>query len=1198
MSNRRLLQSISILVLFIAGFTQTLMADVTGKIIGTVVDPTGAIVLGAKVTLRNPSTGLERHIQTDATGSYEFLLVPPADNYVVTVEAAGFRTELQDHITLLVNQVYRTDFRLQLGTTSQTVEVSAEAAQVETTSNQLGDVIQSRKMEDLPLNGRSYIDLLGLQTGVIPITSSEATTGTVSGNLSSGTFSVNGQRESSNGFLVNGGDVEHTEQNGASIVPTLDSIQEFRVLTNSFDAEYGRFSGAIVNVITKSGTNEYHGDVYEFLRNNAFDSRNYFDLNQSNILTGQQIPGSALASLKQSQYGGTIGGPIKKNRLFFFTDFQGTNLVSGDSTGNITVPSLLERGGNFSDVGTTGYNPLTGVVRGDNLPGHMAQTLSSRLGYAVNPGEPYWVAGCNTAANAAAGMCVFPNQTIPQAAWSPAAKGTEQFIPSPTLTANGTPYFSSSAYKNTLRDDKLGAKIDWSTAHTGMWSVYYHFDNTNVVNPFGGGNVPGFVATSPTRAQQVDLSNTLSPNPTTVNEARVNFTRTAITSGLATGSGLGDYSTYGFVDGGLGLIHTPPTPQGVPEISLALTGVSFGVDIPSVINDSDWQFVDNVSKVSGRHTLKFGADFRHFNDATRFRPNNGSYTFQGTETGNDFADYLLGAPDQFIQYSEEDEDPRSKYIGIYAQDSFKFRSNFTVNYGLRWEVSQPWADTQGRIQAFVPGLQSTRFTDSPTGWVFPDDPGIPSTLSPTRYKNFNPRLGLAYSPKSSGGILGKLFGGPGKSSIRSSFGIFHTIYEEQTFLQETGNPPFGIYFPDSLTYLEQPYKARTSGVDPGQRFPWVPPTKNTSFESYLPIGFVTTAKTDNVLPYAEHYNLTFQREISSSMTMTLAYVGTLGHHLVGQIEADPGSPSKCLQIRALALAAGQSGSECGPFGEDTIYNVNGQTFNGTRRYSVTSGRYLSDGLLDFSGSVLWAATFANSDYNSLQATLEKKVGNGRFLAAYTYGKSMDNDSAYSTEGVNPYDYDLTRALSAFDMTHNFVVSYVYALPLEKLTKSSNRFATKMLGGWSVNGITRFTSGLPVGIHESGDNGLVGSEAATFNGVDQPDWNGQTITFSNPRKSANDQWFSTTQFSPQQLGVVGTASRRFFHGPGLNNWDLGVLKTTHITERMTLEFRAEFFNIFNHAQFNNPTGDFASPTFGEVTSARAPRIGQLALKLNF
>ena len=320
--------------------SSVLHAEVTAGIQGTVTDPSGAIVPNATVTLKNPDTGLDRHIQTDTSGTYQFLSVPVGDKYVLEVEAQGFRKSVQTGIKLLVNQNYRADFVLVVGAVSQTVDVSTTTTQVDTSSTQLGDVIESKKMTGIPLNGRSYVDLMGLQAGVIPVSSGASDHDRfVSGNRNTGQVSVNGQRETSNSFMVNGGDVEESVQNGASIVPTLDSIEEFRLLTNSFNAEYGRFSGAIVNVVTKSGTNEIHGSVYEFLRNEKLDSRNYFDQERG--------------VFKRNQFGGTIGAPVVKNKVFFFGDYQGTREIRGLSSGLISVPSLLERTGDFSDLSTT-----------------------------------------------------------------------------------------------------------------------------------------------------------------------------------------------------------------------------------------------------------------------------------------------------------------------------------------------------------------------------------------------------------------------------------------------------------------------------------------------------------------------------------------------------------------------------------------------------------------------------------------------------------------------------------------------------------------------------------------------------------------------------------------------------------------------------------------------------------------------------
>jgi hypothetical protein len=500
------------------------MGDVYGVIVGTVTDPSGAVVPGAKVVLRNANTGLSRQTVTDSTGDYEFLVVPVGQGYSVEVEARGFRKASRSDIKLLVNQDYRADFRLAVGSTTQEVSVSANAAQVETVGTQLGNVIEDQKMQALPLNGRSYLDLMDLQAGVVPETTGVNTGLAISGNITGGLLSVNGGREDANLFMVNGGSVEENNQNGASILPTLDSIQEFRLLTNSFDAEYGNFSGSIMNTITKSGTNEFHGTAFEFLRNQDLDARNFFDYNQQNPVTGQEIPNSAIGLFRQNQFGGVLGGPILKDRLFFFIDYQGTRTAQGTSTGVIDVPSILERNGDFSDVSTTGYAALTGVVRGDNNPadGAMPTVLSQELGYTVKSGEPYWVPGCTTQADAVAGVCVFPNQIIPQSAWSAPAKALLKYIPTPTGTlSNGAPFFSTSAFPTTTQDDKFAPRIDFVSKATGNWMFYYQFDNATVLSPYPNSNIPGFSATIPSRAQDVNMSNTRILSNSSVNEFRV-----------------------------------------------------------------------------------------------------------------------------------------------------------------------------------------------------------------------------------------------------------------------------------------------------------------------------------------------------------------------------------------------------------------------------------------------------------------------------------------------------------------------------------------------------------------------------------------------------------------------------------------------------------------------------------------------------
>ena len=1187
----------TVFVLAVIFFTVSpLRADVTGAILGVVMDPSGAAVPGASVSLRNSSTGFSRQATTDPTGSYEFLAVPIGSDYSVEVEAAGFRKSTQTGIILLVNQRYRADFQLMVGALTQTIEVSAAAAQVESTSTQLGDVIVSNKMETLPLNGRSYTDLLGLQAGVTPIASIVANTGRpASGDLNPGTLSVNGERESANSFLVNGGDVEEGLTQGASIVPTLDSIQEFRLLTNSFDAEYGKFGGAIVNVLTKSGTNSFHGDIYEYLRNAKLDSRGFFDLNQLNPVTGQQMPGTAIGEFTRNQFGGAGGGPILKNRLFFFVDYQGTRDIEGVSTGIIDVPSPEERGGDFSDVGTTHYNALTGTVQGDNAPGDFAQTLTNRLGYQVLAGEPYWFSGCTSTT-----QCVFPGQVIPQSAWDPAAKGMLQFIPSPVGTLGGTPFFSTTANKSDATDDKGAIRIDLNTQRTGMWSAYYHMDNSSVVAPYAsaagnGANVPGFPVITPSRAQQFNLSNTRNFGSSMVNEARINYTRDALIWDEPDG-GLGNLANYGFETTGMGIIPSNPAYVGPPSTSLSIMGPTWGIPEGTTGQyNNTFQISDNVSKIVGRHTLKFGGDGRYLqiNERNTYTPN-GYFTFNGGETGNDFGDYLVGAPNFFNQTSRQFLDSRTKYYGVYGQDTYKIKPNLTLNYGLRWEVSEPFYDTENKIMTFQAGEQSDIYPQAPTGWVYPGDKGIPTSLTPTRYHNWGPRVGLAYSPGSSSGLLGAIFGGPGKTSIRTAFGIYYTSVEDETLFMVVGNPPFGLwYVSPTLVYLDEPYKDRLRNNDPGQRFPFTipPPGANVSFDEYLPMSSIQLMEPNDTLPYSEHFNFTIQREIKNSGILTVGYVGTRGHHLPVLSSMNPGNAALCLQIAALYAAADQPGG-CGPYGEDSIYQIDGQTFYGTRPYSVTSGRGLSLGRLDF-GENEYFATKTNSNYNALQVTLEKRVGALRLLSAYTWSKSLDNASG-TVDYINPFNPRAAKSLSAFDMTNNFVTSYSYDLPFQRMTASHLAPVRKLFEGWDLTGITRFSTGQPVSLTESGDLSLCNCPALDF-----PNYSGAPMQFYNPRVSSTHQYFSAAPFSSEALGVPGNANRRFFHGPGLNNWDMALHKTTHISERFSAEFRAEFFNIFNHAQFNNPPGDYASPTtFGMIQGARAPRIGQFALKLHF
>ena len=1176
--------SILIVLILLVG-ANVLRADVTGSILGTVRDSSQAVVGGVRIVATNLQTNLTRETVSAVDGSYRILALP-VGTYKITATATGFRQFNATDIELKVNDQLRVDITLEVGSLQTEVNVAANAVQVETESTQLGDVIDSKKMLSLPLNGRSYLDLLGLQAGVVPVTSgSMQQDRPVSGGYSTnaGNLSVNGQRETANAFLVNGGDVSEGRNLGAGLIPNLDSIEEFRLITNSFDAEYGKFSGAVMNAITKSGSNGVHGDVFEYLRNEKFDAHNYFDASRS--------------ELRRNQFGYAVGGPFWKNKLFWFTDYQGTRQVEGASTGLLQLPTAAQRGGNFDPSTFLDGNGKPTTVKG----AFWAQTLSTRLGYTVTAGEVYSTPGCTTS------TCVFPDGVIPTSSFSKPAVGILPFIP---MGDPITGSYTNNSQKNRVRDDKAAQRVDFINQKTGNWSFYYHFDDSSAETALTGGvsnPVPGFASITPTRAQQIVMSNTKTFGATSVNQFRVSFFRTATVTNKPT-TGFAKLSDLGFVTGPGTLGIVPSGPAGFPETvpPLYFTDFYLGPNTLTTFQPNNtWHFSDSFSKVKGAHTLRFGGEFRYLqiNERNTCAPN-GDFSFNagpGGETGIDFADFLLGAPVSYNQCSQQFLDSRTRYGGAFAEDTYKVKSNLTLNLGLRWEVSMPWYDTQGKIETIVPGLQSTQFPTAPLGWVVPGDPGIPSTLAPTHYNNLAPRLGLAYSPSFSDGVGAKIFGGPGKTSIRASYGIYYTSIEDLNLFYEVGDAPFGLYWvsPNPVLF-DQPFQTRSDGSSQTQRFPFTfpvpgsPANKTLDYSIYLPISFSPGYDIHNRMPYAEHYNLSIQRQLSKSTVLTLAYVGTQGHKLIAQYDANPGNQALCLSLSQPQNVFPGSPT-CGPNGEQQTYTLPSGSYDpatGTCLFGCINGTRDKLGP-NFSQNNSFTANFANANYNAGEITIERKAGDVTFLLAYTFSKGIDDSSGFG-QWVNFANHRLSRSLSAYDITHNFVASYIWAVPFDRAFKRAPKRLTQ---GWTLNGITRFAGGLPVALSEGDDQSLTGSA-----NTDVPDVVGKVVTVD-PRK-ANPNcptptntgcFFLPGAFGSGPLGQFGNANRQFFHGPGLNNTDFGLSKRTSIKEAMGIEIRAEFFNVFNHAQFKNPSGDVNSGQFGQVTSARDARIGQVSAK---
>jgi len=1195
-------------------------ADTVGSISGTVTDQSGAVIPDTVVTALNLDTTVQQTTKTNANGFYNFTALP-VGRYEIEILRDGFKPYKRTGLVIDVNSELRADVSLSMGAQSEEVVVSDTAVHVETESSQMGEVIAGTDMVTVALNGRSFTDLMSLQPGIVPMSTQTPDSVVMagasvaiapSGGLNPGNQSISGQREDANGFLVNGGDVKELMNGGTLIVPDLDSISEFRILTNNFDAEYGNYSGGIVNVVTKSGANQLHGSAFEFLRNTALDAKNFFD--------------PSVETYRQNQFGGTLGGPVAKNKLFFFADYQGTRTTEGISTGEIPVPTLADRSGILADEAQlfeTGCNggPCTVsscTVVSSCLATQLSNSLSNATGSSVtvSPAEPYYFGpttittptgpvttpGCMNYT-----QCVFPNATFPMSAWSAPAQHLLQYIPRPTDIANST--FSTGAVPEIVRDDKGSVRVDTGTTRWGQFSAYYFYDNYFVNNPYptgqGGASVPGFSGLNLGTAQLVNLGDLKTFGSTSVNEFHLSYMRSYNNVGQPTGGVGPSLISQGFctavgtqtqnfcaLNQAQGIYPLDPTIEGVENLIFN----SFVVGTPTTnltqVNDT-YTASDDFSKVIGKHTIKAGVEL--ILDQINVHPNpefNGGFTFNGSQTGSDFVDFLVGAPNLYNQADSQAYYPRHKYLGGFVQDSWQIKSNLTLNYGLRWDLMQYWSEKYNQIPTFIPGEQSQVYPTAPVGLVYPTDPGVPNTLVPQKNR-FSPRLGLAYSPNKAEGILGKIFGGPGKTSIRAGYGIFYSVIQGNTIAFDEPQPPYGLsYTSPNAPLFATPFTAASGepGINP---FPLTFPPLNASashpnanvdFSQFQSIAGMTAPPPTNTYPYTENYFLSFERNLDANTVLELSYVGSEAHHLLVVYSANPGNPALCFSIPACAAYAEKfgGGEENTPF-----VTPSGQTIN-----CIRQGLGCAFGNDDYDGSV------GNSNYNSFQATLQRRTKSLNLMIAYTYSKSIDNASSLADTG-DPFNLQLMRALSAFDLKHNLVATYEYTLPVDGLSRRSNRWTQ----GWVISGITHASTGFPVTLSSDDDNSLQGSNPNGVNNryLDLPDVVSGPLDVGHYTQNGQSYYFNISLFKPNALGTPGNASRRYFYGPGSFNTDLALLKSVPLSETKALQLRLETFNVFNHTQFFGPqsvNGNISSPLFGEVVKAAPPRLMQLAVKFTF
>ena len=1208
------------------------IAQSTAELRGRVLDSAHRPVVSALVLITAQDISLMRAATTDDSGEFEFAALP-VGTYSVQVKADGFATYEANGVRASIGQVIKIDIELfKKGQSSSQAHV-AGALMVETTNAQLGVVMGSLEVTQLPLKSRDTFELLQLQPGV------QGTLGAdlFFGNDLPGVVSVNGGRSRSNNNNVNGGNAGDPMINSPSLEPSADSVSEFRVISHNYDAALGRNSGSVLNVITKSGTAAFHGSVYEFLRNNALNAKGYFDPRTEDF--------------KQNEFGGTFGGPLRQNRTFWFSSYEGRRVRQGISSDPVVVPTTAERIGDFS-----AGPQFSGVLSSSTV----AQALLNRggCGAAVQAhgGAPP-VAGTDYAA-------IFPGNLIPAACFDPTATDLlNQFVP---LATAGTTFRAAPNAK--VRQDQLTLRIDHNITSQQQISFYYYGTDGSNVEPFSrflasGANLPGFGNQTRARFQQFNLSHDWTITAKAINEVRFVYYRSGQgkllspeRTNLVQDSCVVVPTEQCFSDAANPALGITPgygaSYEGVPFVTLS-GGFAFGNNQAGNFSQTGnvYQGLDTYSRIMGPHTLKFGFDARNqrLHQLYFYNVSGGFYFSGGGPNDVGFSslipNYLLGLPDTYTQGSANAVDVRTTQLDLFAQDTWKLKPNVALNYGLRWEWNTPQADAGNRIQAFRPGQATSIYPCAlsgsdplasligssncspggaaesvfPLGMVFPGDRGVPQALTNQYLRGFAPRLGLAWSPGWTSSWLARLSGGPGKSSIRLGWGMFYDSDEELVLGENfTAQPPFGGSSSISNVFFNTPFLGQDGSITPNPFHGFLDPKPGSAvdFALFRPIflygNFPSTLRNQ----YSVHYHMTVQRELARDTLLQFGYVGSEGHRLLATLDQNFGNAQTCLDLNQVpGLSCGQYGADSAyyipagampagvtvhlPYGSVTSVtgpNANAITLVGLRKYSsplcepTTGTGCPPDGIPVF-GSIFGQMPVAASSYNSFQTLLNRRLSHGlQLLVSYTWSRSIDNASSFEN-AVNPIDPRKSRSLSLFDARNRLVVSEYWQVPGWRVSS----WARHVINGWALSSIFALQSGFPIRLTSASDQELMSSY--DFETAGEPDQIAPLRRLE-PQKSGG-YYFNPTAFVDAPLGQIGNAPRAICCGPGIANLDFAVHKILAVREGTKLEFRTEFFNVLNHTQFFNPDGNITDgSTFGQVSRARDPRLIQLAVRLTF
>lgn len=1219
LAKRIRITSLSVVLLMFSAASSIYAQDPTGRIIGTILDPQGSAVMGVQVTITNVTTQVAKQAVTDKDGYYQVLDLP-IGSYRVTMQHDGFRLLVFDNQILQINQSLRIDGKLELGTQTETVEVRDQVSVVETVDPTIGSSVTGRTITDMPLNGRNVLSLALLQPGVT--NSNDGDTG--SGQM----YNIAGGRSDSVTFLLDGGLNNENLGNGVVYNPNPDTIAEFRILENNYTAEYGRNGGGIITEVVKSGTNEWHGSAFDYIRNGDFNANSFFNKNDPNNLLPRD-------TLRRNQYGGTFGGPITipkivngRDRFFFFVGYQGQRQSDSQSSTGNAVPTSDELAGNFSTAFPNGSSVTNGngttLYQCNNVAGCPDPNVACFLtGFYPNG------TGCATAGGV---QVQGPANTFFQ---SNPALGLQAMINPSTINGVSQKYIAAGLIPTsptgilnvqapaTNNDNQLTMKFDFNATQKDRISVTLGGDRNPTLSPFAGSGLLGYSDTTSVKNYFSNFAYTRTFTPNVLNEFRVTIQRQNILQDTPAQT----IPTHASV-GETGI--TPDLETGAANIFFADQGTFLGTSIqgPSALINNTFAYSDVLSWTDGRHTWKFGGSFTayQFNTAFDFI-GSGIFTFAGAGgigSGNDFADFLFGIPENFQQGPNARTNARSKTYSGFAQDEWRMNKKLVLTLGVRYEYSSPKLDTHGDTFDVIPGhAESTVFPNAPAGLVFPGDVGAPRGVNFPDKNNWAPRFGFAWDPK-----------GDSKTSIRGGFGMFYDILKAEDNFQDNGQPPFFsagfvnfsplVANPTTdVPYMANPYTS-TGAVNP---FPSKPPDHDINFfdAGLTPFGSTSIFLDDPHLktPYIYQYSLSIERQIALNTSVEFSYLGSSSHGLTSLVDINPFIPGTTNRI--LNLLPGNSSCPVDD-GNDS--------FNCT--YSQ---------LAEFQN-------VANASYNGFTASLTRQVTDSRFIGrtyfvlGYTFAHSIDDASGFrnNSSAVPTFDTQLYRASSDFDVKHRITFSGGWDLPFANMWSSGPK---RLTSGWSLYPIFSWRTGFPLSVFSDLDSsggftnpGVTGagdlvSARANLTGLPITTYNPrlvQTLTGDLSGTNPGNFYFNPAAFTTAQVGSLsdpcaapsptcfpstaqvianpslltyGTASRGLFRGPGRTNLDMSLVKNTAITEKLHLELRLDAFNVFNHAEFADPVTDMASPEFGQIIATGSPstnqplaRILQLAAKFTF